>query len=101
MMVYLDDNRITPAGWVRTYTVAETLDLLKTGQVTALSVDNDLGDGVEEGHKVLLWLEEQVIVNGLVPPSTITAHSSNAGALHLMQMAIDSIARHGKQGMII
>jgi hypothetical protein len=96
MKVYLDDERITPDGWVRTYTVNDTIDLLKTGQVTELSVDNDLGDGMEEGHKVLLWLEEQVVINKFVPPQVIIAHSSNGGAIQLMRMAIDSIRRHSE-----
>ena len=42
MKVYLDDVRQAPEGWVRTYTVAETIELLKTGEVVELSLDHDL-----------------------------------------------------------
>jgi len=40
MKVYLDDERNTPEGWVRTYTVEETIEHLKTRAVAELSLDN-------------------------------------------------------------
>jgi hypothetical protein len=62
--VYLDDVREAPDGWVRTYTGAQTVELLKTGEVTELSLDHDLGsdaDGKElTGYAVLVWLEAEV-----------------------------------------
>ena len=78
MKVFLDDERQTPEGWVRTYTVNETIDLLKSGEVTDLSLDNDLGEGIAEGYKVLDWLEEEVVTKGFKPPANISAHSQNA-----------------------
>lgn len=78
MKVFLDDERQTPEGWVRTYTVEETIELLKSGEVTDLSLDNDLGEGVEEGYKVLDWLEEEVVMKSFKPPENISAHSQNA-----------------------
>ena len=42
MKVYLDDVRQAPEGWVRTYTVAETIELLKTGEVVELSLDHEI-----------------------------------------------------------
>lgn len=63
--VYLDDERDTPDGFHRTYTVQETIDFLKTYKVSHLSIDNDLGillpnglpDPKEEGFNVINWLE--------------------------------------------
>ena len=60
MKVFLDDKIKEPVGWVRTYTVEKTIEALKTGTVTHLSLDNDLGEGLKEGHKVLEWLEEKL-----------------------------------------
>lgn len=77
MKVYLDDERETPPGWVRAHTVEETIDLLKSGRVTDLSLDNDLGDGFQEGFKVLDWMEIEVAQKGFKPPENISAHSGN------------------------
>ncbi len=96
MKVYLDDERQTPKGWVRTYTPSQTIELLQTGVVEELSLDHDLGDddGVGTGYDVLLWLEEQVIVNGFVSPKIIHVHSSNSSAKQKMLAAIDVIQSH-------
>lgn len=98
MKVYLDDVRDTPEGWTRTYTVEETINLLKTGEVTELSLDHDLGKDQEgkdlaDGYEVLNWLEEQVVVNKFVPPSEIYIHSANAAAWPKMKSAIEQIAK--------
>ena len=38
MKVYLDDERATPDGWVRAWWPVEVIELLKTGQVSELSL---------------------------------------------------------------
>ena len=40
--VYLDDERDTPAGWIRTYNVEQTIALLSTRCVQEISLDHDL-----------------------------------------------------------
>lgn len=92
MKVFLDDIRSTPAGWTRTYTVHETIELLKTGKVTHLSLDHDLGTKLD-GHDVLVWIEEQVAINDFNPPEEIFIHSANSVARQEMQAAINSIRR--------
>lgn len=97
MKVFLDDERETPSGFVRTYWPDETIALLKTGKVAELSLDHDLGDDDRgTGYDVLLWLEEQVITNGFVPPEVIKVHSANSSARLKMLAAIESITRHSK-----
>lgn len=72
----------------------EVIELLKTGQVSLLSLDHDLGDDVRgTGYSVLLWLEEQVIVHGMKPP-TILIHSANSSARLKMAAAVASIVKH-------
>lgn len=44
MKVFLNDERSTPDGWVRTFWPEEVIALLQTGEVTELSLDHDLGD---------------------------------------------------------
>ncbi len=93
MKVYLDDERETPEGWVRVYWPDEAIELLEAGGVTQISLDHDLGDDERgTGYDVLLWLEEQVVVNGMTPPK-IRVHSANSSAREKMEAAIASIAK--------
>lgn len=91
--IYLDDERQTPRGFLRTYTVPETIQALKDneGQVYRLSLDHDLGETFAPGYDVLLWLEEAVICRGFIPPRLINIHSANAGATPKMQAAARKI----------
>ena len=94
MKVFLDDARETPSGWVRVFWPEEAIALLRTGQVTEISLDHDLGDDQRgTGYDVILWIEEAVMTQNFLPPE-ITVHSSNASARHKMQLGIESIKRH-------
>ena len=96
MKVYLDDDdeyRPTPPGWRRTHTVEETIDLLKSGRVTDLSLDNDLGEGLQEGFKVLDWMEEEIVTKGFVPPANMKVHSGNPTRKVYMRDLINRIHR--------
>ena len=93
MKVYLDDERATPEGWVRTYWPDETIELLKTGNVVELSLDHDLGDDERgTGYDVILWIEEEVALRGFIPPK-MRVHSANSSARQKMQAGIDAIER--------
>ena len=92
LMLFLDDERHTPQGWVRTYWPDETIEVLKGGDVEVLSLDHDLGDDERgTGYDVLLWLEEAVKMRGFVPPSVISIHSDNAAVRDKMEAAIRQI----------
>lgn len=94
MKVFLDDERVAPEGWVRTFWPEDVIALLKTGKVTELSLDHDLGDDAHgTGYTVLLWLEEQVFVHGMLPP-LIHVHTANVSARLKMDAAIAAIHRH-------
>lgn len=91
MRVFLDDERATPAGWVRVYWPSETIELLRSGHVEELSLDHDLGDDERgTGYDVVLWIEEAVALHGFVPPK-ITVHSANPSARDKMLAGIRSI----------
>lgn len=89
MNIYLDDERETPPGFVRTYGVKSTIELIKAnnGEINILSLDNDLGPGYEEGRKVLDWIEEQAFNNTLKPIPHILIHTGNPGARDIMMRA--------------
>jgi len=91
MKVYLDDERTTPAGWIRVYWPQEAIDLLKTGNVSEISLDHDLGnDDRGTGYDVVLWVEEQVVTRGFSPPK-MSVHSANPSARLKMESGIRSI----------
>ncbi len=94
MNVYLDDERPTPAGWVRAYWPDEVIALLKSGEVERLSLDHDLGDDDRgTGYDVITWLEEQVALGAMQPPTEITVHSANVSARTKMEQGIAAIYR--------
>jgi len=85
MKVYLDDERQTPEGWIRVYTVQECLVLLQTRKCTHVSFDNDLGENQPQGFKALDALEEMVYEDPTFPVPIITVHSSNPARVQSMQ----------------
>ena len=97
MKIFLDDVRETPEGWARVFTVEElwvsyNLCLAYGGVVDAVSLDNDLGDGIPEGYTFLDELEEKVANNPLYPiPKEIRIHSANPVARKRMQSVIDRL----------
>ena len=96
MKIYLDDERNTPEGWIRTYWPNEVIELLKTKRVTEVSLDHDLGDDQRgTGYDVILWIEKEVITNGFIPPK-LSVHSANSSAREKMEMGIESIRRHSQ-----
>jgi hypothetical protein len=93
MRVYLDDERMTPDGWTRTFWPDEVIALLKTGEVSELSLDHDLGDDERgTGYDVVLWIEEAVALEGFIPPK-ISVHSANSSARDKMLSGIRSIEK--------
>jgi hypothetical protein len=91
--VFLDDERETPPGWLRTYRVEDTLFWLGSRRVTHLSLDNDLGLGKREGYEVLDILEETIHFDSTFPVPEISIHSANASRVGYMKRATESIAR--------
>lgn len=106
LYVYLDDERKTPEGYVRTYTPKETIEILKTQQVEHLSLDHDLGDdeNIGTGYDVLVWLEESVFSGeyyekyGFNVP-WIDIHSMNPVGKERMQKLAHRIMVHNCKNM--
>jgi hypothetical protein len=89
MKIYLDDDRKTPEGYIRTYSVEETIELIakNNGSVETVSLDNDLGIGFREGREVMKWIEEQAFNNTLLPIPHLIIHSGNNVAADEMKKA--------------
>lgn len=93
MKIYLDDLRPAPPGWTLVAWPDEVISLLRSGKVTDLSLDHDLGDDQRgTGYDVLLWIEEAVAIDGFIPPK-ITVHSANPAAVLRMEAALLAIRR--------
>ena len=92
MKIYLDDERQTPVGWVRTYWPEEVIALLSSEAVSEISLDHDLGDDPRTGYDVILWIEEQVAHSDFIPP-VIHVHTANASARQKMLAGVASIQR--------
>jgi len=89
MRIYLDDERETPNGYIRTYTVEETIALISqnSGTIEVVSLDNDLGIALQEGRKVMDWIEESAFNNTLLPIPYLYIHSQNSSARDAMMQA--------------
>jgi hypothetical protein len=97
LKVYLDDERVAPAGWVAARWPEDAIALLETGQVSDISLDHDLGDDQHgTGYDVLCWIEEAVVTRGFIPPR-IFIHSANSSARQKMTLAVDRIDRFVQQ----
>ena len=91
MKIYLDDVRKAPIGWSLVETAEEAISALKTGNVTQISLDHDLGDDeAGTGYDVLLWIEREVFLNGLTPPE-IKIHTANISARKKMELGLQKI----------
>jgi len=83
MRIFLDDLRDAPlfdhfgvpVQWTVIRNVDEAIELVRSGQVTAISFDHDLGEG-KTGYDVALVIE-QLAHDRLIPPIDYYIHSAN------------------------
>jgi hypothetical protein len=91
MKLWLDDIREMPNEydfWATT--AADAIVLLKTGEVTDVSLDHDLGLPEEElgtGYQVACWIEEAAF-KGEIPKLEWRVHSQNNVGVDKMTQAL-------------
>jgi len=90
MKVFLDDERDTPQGWIRTCTPEETIHILSKHSVKMISLDHDLGENIGTGYDVLLWIENKVFTENYKSPEIII-HTSNPSARRKMELTVQKI----------
>ena len=97
MKLYLDDKRPCPEEWTLVCTAREAIEALKTGLVTELSLDHDLGDldhdPEETGYTVLQWVENETYFNSDFQPPKIKVHSANVAIRTKMELGIEAVKR--------
>lgn len=105
MKIWLDDKRTMPEGFgIHVVSAFEAIDMIKTGKVTKISLDNDLGDRtvVGEGWMVADCIEEQAYY-GKIPKIECYVHSDNAVAVQRMCITLNRAmsywTKHDQQGI--
>lgn len=87
MKIWLDDEREMPTGFDKHVTTAEeAISCLTTGNVTAISLDHDLGESKNgTGYDVACFIE-QAAYSGQLLPIVISIHSANpVGRIYMGQ----------------
>ena len=98
MKLWLDDLRSPPDdSWHWCTSIEPCKAFLQRFPVTQMSLDNDLGEGQEEGRRLVLWMAE----NALWPTEDITIHSANPVAGEYMRGMIDRYRRRCECGDFI
>jgi len=103
MKLWLDDqiddpatpDRHPPEGWVGVMTAGEAKHYIRTGIVTEMSLDHDLGpsDRFGDGYQVACYVEELCHVRLDFTPPVIHVHSANpVGRTRILQV-VESIQR--------
>lgn len=90
MKIYVDDIRETPKGYIRTYSVKETIELIKLheNEIEEISLDHDAGDYGDDYIKILEWLEELKYVEGKEPCKLFYLHTGNPVGRERMRQII-------------
>lgn len=80
--------------WAWAKTALEAIEMLRAGNVVEVSLDHDLGEDADAGtgYDVLVWIEEQVALDGYEPP-LIHIHTSNPSARDRMESAARAIEK--------
>ena len=86
--VWLDDVRTAPPGWLRAFAPEEVIALLRSGRVTELSLDHDLGlEPGRTGFAVLVWLEREVKAGRWTGPlPDVSVHSGNPARRRMLRL---------------
>jgi hypothetical protein len=93
MRVFLDDERTTPEGWVRAYTVPQLIGIFKANTIEELSLDHHLGLDQQTGYDFMRWLEAEVFADRVQKIPDIYFHTADFVGRAKMQQALDSINR--------
>lgn len=102
MKIWLDDQiddvdtpaRWIPSGFVGCKTPKEAIKLLKTGKVSHIDFDHDLGDHVlGNGYTVALFIEREVHF-GNIPAPSFAVHSANPVGAEKIRRAMRNCPIH-------
>lgn len=94
MRVWLDDERPMPPDFnFHVKTAAEAIVFLRTGHITAISLDNDLGPGVAEGYTVADYIEKAAF-DGTLQKLQLYVHTDNLPRREYIKQAFRNAMRY-------
>lgn len=102
--IFLDDERKVPGtGWLHAKTAEEAISLIKFygPNLTRLSLDHDLGDGVPTGYDVVCALEELHHEGCISSDLEVTIHSANPSGADRMALACSRMFDRPKRSFLI
>jgi hypothetical protein len=92
MNIWLDDERPMPEGYdIHVKTAEEAIELLKSGKVTSISLDHDLGQD-KTGYDVAKWIEEAAY-DGRLAPIHLVIHTQNVAGRANIAAALQNANR--------
>jgi hypothetical protein len=93
LRLWLDDERPMPEGFdIHARTADKALEFLKSGVVSVVSLDHDLGEGNGTGYDVAKYIEEAAF-NGEIPRMEVRVHSANPVGRMNIRRCIDNANR--------
>ena len=103
MKIFLDDIRsLSPdSSWIVVRYVDECTEYLKSGEVTHISLDHDLGetDHLRSGYDVAVWMEKKA-ADGELNRMIMTCHSANPVGKRRIEQVFENIRSFwDKQGI--
>lgn len=91
MKLWLDDVRPAPdETWTHAETAEEAIELIKTGRVTQVSLDHDLGIARKTGYDVACFIEAMAHTGQIPPIKKFAVHSANPVGRERMVQALRS-----------
>jgi hypothetical protein len=93
LSMWLDDERPMPEGFdIHARTAEKAVEYLKSGVVSLVSLDHDLGDGNGTGYDVAKYIEESAF-NGELLKMEVRVHSANPVGRMNIRRCIDNANR--------
>ena len=93
MKVWLDDWRMSPAGWMVARTAADAIRAFADGDVDEISLDYDLGTGDVTGLNVAKWIRQGAEA-GTLPRIRWHLHSDNNEGREKILRVMEEADRH-------
>jgi len=95
--LWLDDERPAPEGWTHCRNPLAAIMILRSGEVTEISFDHDLGTrhlgpGLKDGYDVALAIEGMAH-DGEIPPLVWHVHSANGPGRKRIEAAMHGAER--------
>ena len=77
LKLWVDDIRPAPEGWIWAKDYSEAMIYIRTGNVSQISLDHDLGESSEKTGYDIACQIEALSHSGQIPPMAWSVHSAN------------------------